>query len=42
VSVDNANTVLSGQLPDQSGLFGVFDAVEQLGLEILEVGCGCG
>ncbi len=41
-SVEDGSTVLSGDLPDQSALFGVFDAVEELGLEILEVDCDCG
>jgi len=32
-----AETLLTGQLPDQAALFGVLDRIEALGLELLEV-----
>jgi hypothetical protein len=32
-----ADTVLSGELPDQAALFGVLAQIETLGLELLEV-----
>ena len=35
--VDGSDTVLTGQLPDQSALFGVLAQIESLGLELLEL-----
>jgi hypothetical protein len=35
--VDGSDTVLTGQLPDQSALFGVLAQIEALGLELLEL-----
>jgi hypothetical protein len=37
VSVEPAETVLSGTLPDQSALFGVLVRIHGLGLQLLEV-----
>jgi hypothetical protein len=37
VSVEPAETVLSGELPDQSALFGLLIRVHSLGLHLLEV-----
>jgi len=37
--VRRSETVLDGQLPDQSALFGVLGRIEALGLELLEVLC---
>ena len=34
---EGSDTVLTGQLPDQSALFGVLGQIETLGLELLEV-----
>lgn len=39
--VGQGETVLTGALPDQAALFGVFSEVEALGLELLEVRCDC-
>jgi hypothetical protein len=39
--VERGDTVLAGALPDQAAVFGVFAAVEALGLELLEVGGEC-
>jgi hypothetical protein len=36
-TVDGANTVLSGELPDQAALHGALSQVESLGLELLAV-----
>jgi hypothetical protein len=35
-----ADTVLSGELPDQAALHGVLAQIEALGLELLELHCG--
>ena len=37
VSVEPAETVLSGTLPDESALFGVLVRIHSLGLKLLEV-----
>jgi hypothetical protein len=37
VSVEPAETVLSGTLPDQSALFGLLVRIHNLGLQLLEV-----
>ena len=35
-----AETVLTGELPDQAALHGVLAQIEALGLELLELHCG--
>jgi hypothetical protein len=35
--VQEAETVLAGELPDQAALFGVLYRIEALGIELLEV-----
>lgn len=35
--VDGRDTVLTGLLPDQAAVFGVLAAIEELGLELLEL-----
>jgi hypothetical protein len=37
VSVEPADTVISGQIEDQAALHGVLELIESLGLELLDV-----